>query len=196
MPMMPPQSISLAAINAPTAPLTNIGDNRFRNDQERRLYSAYLAQLDVASELSKPAVAYYQDAWINLNLSVECFFKHIYCLIRTEFESFASPIKRWPMGPFNYDGAFYYLHKRAREGGSLTIKDFGHEIIEVWSLMDLFTDAHHSQEFQDLRSHIPSQEAWVGARYSVRNHPGFKAKYEDYRQQFDAARTTTFRRFK
>jgi hypothetical protein len=189
-------SIDWQNIIPPTNPLAPSGDNRFSNNEERSLYTAYLAHLETADTLANAKPQLFQDAWINLNLAVECFLKHLYCLCRDKFSSFAKPLSRWPMGPWEYDGAFHYLHKSAKGGGLPSIQDFGHEVIELWLLLDTFTSAHNSPEFAGLKQHIESQKRWIDTRYGARNHAIYKQKYADYQRDFDAVRTVTFGRFK
>jgi hypothetical protein len=71
-------------------------------------------------------------------------------------------------------------------------KDFGHEVMELWFLISRFSDAGGHSDFQDLKYHIPTKSEWIRYRYEPRNHPAFKAKYEDYRSDFEATLTNVF----
>ena len=110
---------------------------------------------------------------VTLNLSVECFFKYIYVLLRNELENLSPPTKKFPLGPLDFDGSFVYFHKSAFDGKSMSVKDFDHEVMELYQLILLFTDANKDVHFQNLRSRIPTKSTWIEARYTSRNHAGY-----------------------
>lgn len=193
MAMMPHHSIVTARVVAPTNPMTNVGDVRFKNDGERKLYAAYKRNLDSAQALATSGK--YHDAWILLNIAVECFFKHVYVLLRPEFSAFAIPTRRFPLGPLDFDGVFVFFHEKSRFGEGISLKDFGHEVMTMWRLIWLFTDLNADSHLNTLKNHLPSQSDWVDARYDLANHATFEAKYKDYLKSFTDCLSNTFGRF-
>lgn len=193
MAMFPHHSIRIATINPPANPFTNAGDARFKNN-EVSLYSAYKRNLDSAIVLANGGK--YHDAWILLNIAVECFFKHMYVLIRPEFLAHSPPVKKFPLGPWDYDGIFLFFHQSGKKGEHITMKDFGHEVMGLWQLIWIFTDLNQDTYLLNLKYHIPTQSTWVDARYEVPNHLAYKAKYTDYFISFQDCLSNTFGRFK
>jgi hypothetical protein len=94
--------------------MTNAGDARFRNDPERKLYAAYIRNLDSANALATSRK--FHDAWLLLNTSVECFLKHYFILLRPHFEGYAPPSRRFPLGPLDFDGIFVFYHEKSKRG--------------------------------------------------------------------------------
>lgn len=162
--------------------------------QAEELYSVYKGCLQAAKCLQDKDL--FHDGWLLLNLSVECFFKYLYLLIRPEFEKVSKPEKEFPLGPREYDGAFLFYHSSALEGKLPTPRNFKHEVRELYELFERFTDAVNDENFKALRSSIPSEGDWVKQRYSLRNNPGNEKQFKEYLSDFEGALNTIFKDLK
>jgi len=175
-------------------------DLRFENTGPvKNIYYAYLGNLEAAKALSGNHIPLYQDALISLNLSVECFFKYVYFLLLEKFDAHTPTKKgRHPLGPIEYDGGFLYYHQayKSKDIKYLSVTQFGHEVMELWTLLDRFTDARENKIFQNFKNHIPTQRDWVEARYQRRNHLQVQEEFIDYLSDFEQILSTVFSRLK
>lgn len=186
MVFLPRNCICLGSVARHVGP----ADSRLSDVKGDAIYEAYLGNLDAAKALAAHTPALYHDAWLSLNVAVECFFKHVYCLIRQEFERLQSPKnQRHPLGPIEYDEGFLYYHRTYRgkdkRNRHILVEDFRHEVLELWTLFDRFTDANSNPHFQGLKQYIKTGSEWVHRRYERRAHANLKSEYLNYFSDFD-----------
>lgn len=185
--------LALHSIHTASIPRhTGVSDPRLKDFRGDEMYEAYLGNLAAAEALAGHSPSLYQDAWISLHLSVECFFKHVYYLLLSEFEKHSRQVKRALIGPIEYDAGFLFYHQAYATQSKISEKSLGHEVLQLWNLFDRFTDAHHNVDFQTLRQHILPAATWVNRRYERRNHARLKSEYESYLNIFQKTLDSLF----
>lgn len=183
------QSIKISTLTSPSPSLTSA---YYKSLEENGFYPAYSANLDASKALASQAPPLYQDAWLSLNISVECFFKYLFCLVRHKIETQA-PAAGHNLIDLNVNKLFLYGTYTFTKRSDLLCKDFGHNVRDLWTLIDTLTDASsNSAEFASLKHIIPTQQDWVDARYKARDHISYESKYVSYSTAFNACLTGIF----
>jgi hypothetical protein len=167
---------------------TNGRASCFRKPYEAQLYDAFKGQWDASAALA--AKELYHDAWLNLNLAVECFLKYAFCIVREHLITRAALQPQQDEGPFDYEAASGFLFVK-RE---IFAKDLEHDVVGLWGFFKRFTDANSSPHFASLIYDIPTRKEWIDRRYEARNHTNYRPKYIYYRRSFGRVLRSCFGR--
>ncbi len=132
-----------------------------RFDNEANFHHAFEAQKRVAEVLA--AAGLHHDALVNLYISIECFLKHLYCLVR-ELEV-STDHDATPMGSL----------LRRSLGAKDRFRD--HRLTDITKVLNAHTDLSNFVEYRNFERSLPPSGSWVEARYALRNHPAKRTEY-------------------
>src|SRR5882672_9237303 len=123
-------------------PATAVGPP-YRFDGEANLHHAFRQLKLVAEALA--ATKYHHDALTNIYLSIECFLKYLYCLVREQ----------------EVPASFYLTSMTKSVGEQLGAKDrFGHDLRAMTLVLSAHTDLSNFREYLNLERSLPAGTAW------------------------------------
>ncbi len=140
----------------------------FYNNDELDLFSSYKRHLGLSKVIVQ--AKYYQEAWLELLIAVECLIKDVYCAVR--FAIWGNKL------PTNVENKEFY--DRFQFVSASVVKSFGHDLRFLAShlgkvVIDLGTD----QDFQHFILCLPSDGDWISLRYrNPYKDSQYKNKYE------------------
>lgn len=192
MTYIPRKSIKIAELRHPDG--RNPEYPFYAIPEEEQLFSVYqdcLAQSKVLANNQNM----YHEAWLQLHLAVECFLKYLFCLIRERIELNAPSTGhnlielgwRNRNGQLFAFGNHYFLSNRR-----VNCKDFGHDMKQLWTVIDTLTDASEDLSFEQIVNIMPNEKAWVDARYQRRDHETYKEQYDGYLSAFEGCLNSIF----
>jgi len=165
---------------------------------EEGFYGAYLNQLAIAKKLFDQGVPeFYIVAYTELLTSIECFFKDIFCHIRTEVINLNGGRNNLINGNIQHllPSNFEKILDR-----NLTAKDrFSHNLSSLADFISSqITGLKTNGHFLQLTAKLPPTADWINERYSHPNNSktDYKKEFNNLEKAFNGLLSSVLGRFK
>jgi hypothetical protein len=130
----------------------NLAD--FYNEDEVDLFASYKRHLSLSVKIA--TAEFYQEAWLELLIAVECLVKDVYCAVR--FATWRNKL------PSKLEHKEFY--ERFHFAEASIVKSFGHDLRYLAKhLASVVSDFGSDSDFRKFIEALPADGSWVHRRY-------------------------------
>lgn len=179
--MMP----SIAPIDVSSLARPNRNNNNvFRfgskdGEKESDFFDAYQGLLNAAKTLASGRC--FQDAYLNLNFSIESFFKYLFCIVRHDVN------QQLTIDAIHEQIPGFYRRVIFQKSENLHAQSFGHNLINLCETIKSSTTIGSTKNFKEFLKDLKRENdnSWVGIRYTPRLDRAYETPYKRRLELFE-----------